>query len=289
MPSVSSAMRSRKSASYPFISRSFSSIRERLSASKLDAASLPQTAELLQQRNSMKRLPTSLSPVSLTQRMIVQVAQDVRTWLDMGITLENVGINVTAADFYSGRLSRELEAVFGQANVPLDRVAIEITETVYLSNSDEVISREISRVRAQGICVVLDDLAPGYASLTHLLTVPVDMIKIDKSFIHGMEPQNASFAIVKGASDRERSWHSRRCRRCRATCAGCPIEQHRLRAGTRLSFRTAGRSPRNQRAVLQQAQRSASLRPSAPAARTTGSPPGVSAIDTRDHMLSGTK
>ncbi|MPZ40784.1 MAG: EAL domain-containing protein [Rhizobiales bacterium] len=134
----------------------------------------------------------------LTQRIIAQVAQDVRAWAEMGITFEHVAINVTAADFHNGALARLLVAAFGKANVPLDGVAIEITESVYLGDRDEGMSQEIAALRALGICVVLDDFGTGFASLTHLLTVPIDMIKIDKSFIDGMEPQNASFAIVKG-------------------------------------------------------------------------------------------
>ena len=217
----------------------------------------------------------------LTHRMIAQVAQDVRAWLDMGISIEHVGINVTAADFHSGKLARELEAAFGGANIPLDRVAIEITETVYLGDSDEAISRQISRLRAQGISVVLDDFGTGYASLTHLLTVPVDMIKIDKSFIHGMEPQNASFAIVKGlitiANDlgipvvAEGVESPLQVSQLRSI--GCPLAQ-----GFHFA-RPAGRHEIS-RLLFQQAQRSTS--PPAPVlpAGTVGLTPPGAAIDT---------
>jgi EAL domain-containing protein (putative c-di-GMP-specific phosphodiesterase class I) len=218
----------------------------------------------------------------LTQRMIAQVAQDVRAWLDTGVLVEHVGINVTAADFHNGKLARELEAAFGKANIPLDRVAIEITETVYLGDSDEAISREISRLRAQGICVVLDDFGTGYASLTHLLTVPVDMIKIDKSFIHGMEPQNASFAIVKGlitiANDlgipvvAEGVESPLQVSQLRSI--GCPLAQgfHFARPVDRHEIR---------RLLFQQAQRSTT--PPAPvlSAGTAGS----AAIDTQDRRV----
>lgn len=134
---------------------------------------------------------------ALTERMISLVARDLRQWLDMGLPVRQVGINVTAADFHDGKLSSRIAAAFGQVNVPLNHIGIEITESVYLDNLDDPMTREIDNLRLQGVCVALDDFGTGYASLTHLLNVPVDMIKIDKSFIHGMEPHNASFVIVK--------------------------------------------------------------------------------------------
>jgi len=56
-------------------------------------------------------------------------------------------------------------------------------------------------MRAQGLRVALDDFGTGFASLTHLLTFPVDMIKIDKSFVGRLSPDDSSSAIVKGILD----------------------------------------------------------------------------------------
>jgi len=56
-------------------------------------------------------------------------------------------------------------------------------------------------MRAKGLLVALDDFGTGFASLTHLLTFPVDMIKIDKSFINRLAPGNPSSAIVRGLLD----------------------------------------------------------------------------------------
>ncbi len=134
----------------------------------------------------------------LTQRMIDLVARDAGVWCDRGVPFKQVGINVTATDFRSGKLSRRLSAAFDAAGVPLDQVVIEITESVYFGDGDEAVPREIHALRANGIRVALDDFGTGHASLTHLLTVPIDIIKIDKSFVAGMAPQNANFAIVKG-------------------------------------------------------------------------------------------
>lgn len=134
----------------------------------------------------------------LTERMMAIVAADARSWLDQGIPLQHIGINIASADFHSGTLYARLEAAFGHQNVPLKHVILEVTESVYLGQRDPIVAREIKALRAQGLRIALDDFGTGFASLTHLLTVPVDIIKIDKSFIDRLGEGDPSLAIVEG-------------------------------------------------------------------------------------------
>lgn len=135
---------------------------------------------------------------ALTARMMALVAADVRAWLDMGIPFQHVGINVSSADMQGDTLGAMLTAAFERENVPLKHVIIEVTETVYMGDGDPFIGNTVEALRAKGLRVALDDFGTGYASLTHLLTVPVDIIKIDKSFVDRLAPGNASMAIVEG-------------------------------------------------------------------------------------------
>jgi EAL domain-containing protein (putative c-di-GMP-specific phosphodiesterase class I) len=67
-----------------------------------------------------------------------------------------------------------------------------------LGHGDRIVQKAVEAMRAKGLRVALDDFGTGHASLTHLLTVPVDIIKIDKSFIDRLAPGDASEAIVEG-------------------------------------------------------------------------------------------
>ena len=134
----------------------------------------------------------------LTQRMLQRVARDIRNWLDEGLPLQHVGINLSAADFRGGGLRDRLCRIFDDSDVPLDHVILEVTESVYLGHRDHVVADEIMALRSEGLRVALDDFGTGYASLTHLLTVPIDIIKIDKSFIDRMVPGDAGIFIVEG-------------------------------------------------------------------------------------------
>ena len=134
----------------------------------------------------------------LTQCMLQQVARDMRSWLDRGLPLQHVGINLSAADFHAGRLQERICAVFADAGVPLDHVILEVTESVYLGQRDHVVADEIKLLRSCGMRVALDDFGTGFASLTHLLTVPVDIIKIDKCFVERLVPDDGAVVIVEG-------------------------------------------------------------------------------------------
>jgi diguanylate cyclase (GGDEF)-like protein len=135
---------------------------------------------------------------ALTARMMTLVAADVRAWLDMGIPFQHVGVNVSSADMHGGSLESMLAAAFGEKGVPLKHVIVEVTETVYMGDGERSIEGALDSLRAKGFRVALDDFGTGYASLTHLLTMPVDIIKIDKSFVDRLAAGNASMIIVRG-------------------------------------------------------------------------------------------
>ena len=134
----------------------------------------------------------------LTQCMLRKVATDMRRWLDRGLPLQHVGINLAAADFHAGNLLERVCMVFSEAGVPLKHVILEVTESVYLGQRDHVVADEIKSLRACGMRVALDDFGTGFASLTHLLSVPVDIIKIDRSFVERLVPGDGAAISVEG-------------------------------------------------------------------------------------------
>ncbi len=137
----------------------------------------------------------------LTQCMLEQVARDMRIWLDDDLPLQHVGVNLSAADLAGGNLNERICTVFADAGVPLKHVIVEVTESVYFGQGGFDIGDEIRRLRSSGLRVALDDFGTGFASLTHLLTVPVDIIKIDKSFTDRLRPRDPAAFIVEGVID----------------------------------------------------------------------------------------
>lgn len=137
----------------------------------------------------------------LTGAMLRHVAADIRRWLDLGIDFQHVGINVTTGDFLRGDLEQRIVSAFEQAGVPLKHVMLEVNEAVFMGGTDNKVARAVSALRQRGLLVALDDFGTGFASLTHLLTFPVDIIKIDKSFMDRLVHDKPSQVIVGAIID----------------------------------------------------------------------------------------
>jgi diguanylate cyclase (GGDEF)-like protein len=99
----------------------------------------------------------------LTQRMLLRVAHDVRAWLNKGLPIQHVGVNLSAVDFQSGDIRGRLHDVLEGAGVPLKHIIIEVTESVYLGQREHRIAQEIAALRNSGLRVALD--VPGDAGI----------------------------------------------------------------------------------------------------------------------------
>ncbi len=136
--------------------------------------------------------------LDITDRMLERIATDCGRWQAIGLPFSRIGVNLTAADFHRGGLTRRITDSFARHGLPPGTIVAEVTESVYLSQKDSVVRDEIQALREAGIKVALDDFGTGFASLTHLLTVPIDIIKIDKCFVRRLSEADAGAVITRG-------------------------------------------------------------------------------------------
>jgi diguanylate cyclase (GGDEF)-like protein len=136
----------------------------------------------------------------VTRLMLHAVATDLRQWLDAGLAIGRIAINLAPADFAHGCLVEEVRSIFADAHAPLDHLTLEITESVYLGRREVMVQRQMEALRRLGVKLALDDFGTGYASLTHLLSTPVDMLKIDKSFVDYLADEDDAdgSAVING-------------------------------------------------------------------------------------------
>lgn len=138
-------------------------------------------------------LTDSKNAFRVTDCMLDEIARAMRGWIDAGLKLRHVAINLSTIDFQRGNLEERLRAPFEAHNVPLKYLQIEVTENVFMN---EEVAAQVDLLRAQGIQVALDDFGTGYASLSHLKDFPLDYIKIDKSFVDALLTDIACDTIV---------------------------------------------------------------------------------------------
>jgi diguanylate cyclase (GGDEF)-like protein len=146
-------------------------------------------------------LDDSRNAVRLTTAILRNVTSDMARWKAAGVKVGRVGINATTADFRDGDLDRRIFEAFAAAGLPPSMATIEVTETVFLSQVAAEVSRTLHSLRSHGVKVALDDFGTGHASLANLGTLPVDIIKIDRTFVSRMSTHKISEAIVKALID----------------------------------------------------------------------------------------
>jgi diguanylate cyclase (GGDEF)-like protein len=134
---------------------------------------------------------------AISDRMIDRVIADMRGWLDRGIAFKHVAINASAAEFRRDNFAERVLDQLARAAIPTRCFQIEVTETVFLGRGAEYVHRALALLNAQGVKIALDDFGTGYASLRHLKKFPVDIIKIDRSFVRDMEVDAGDEAIVR--------------------------------------------------------------------------------------------
>ena len=120
-----------------------------------------------------------------------------REWEEQGLGSVRVAVNMSGRSIIAESFVDDVLEVLQRENVKPEHIGIEITETAFMSNMAEA-SRAISALSEQGIKIYLDDFGTGYSSLYYLHTLPIASLKIDKSFIDGINaPANASNELVK--------------------------------------------------------------------------------------------
>ncbi len=124
--------------------------------------------------------------IALGRRMQDMVFKDMRRWLDAGIDFGHVAINASAAEFRSKEFEDQILESLRTNGIPAHYLELEVTETVFLGRGAEGVEKALRTLSAEGVKIALDDFGTGYASLSHLKQFPVDIIKIDRSFVHDL-------------------------------------------------------------------------------------------------------
>lgn len=133
----------------------------------------------------------------ITSLMLAATTADMAGWQAEGLHFQHVGLNVTSADFEKGDLVQRAAKALERAGLPAQQLVIEITEQVFMGGRRDGVARTMEALRACGMPVALDDFGTGFASLTHLLDFPIDIIKIDRSFVGAIDSGARSGAIVE--------------------------------------------------------------------------------------------
>ena len=127
--------------------------------------------------------------------VIRTACEQLRRWDESGVAIDCVCVNVAAAEFTDPAYCRAVEAVCEAAGIEPQRVCLELTESVLIDDVPDALAA-FDGLKRVGVQLALDDFGTGYSSLSYLKRFPVDMVKIDQSFVAGIPAEPLDEAIV---------------------------------------------------------------------------------------------
>lgn len=129
----------------------------------------------------------------LTQWVLREALTEARAWQDAGAPLD-IAVNLSALSLQDPDFVTTVTELLGATGLPPIRLQLEITESTIMTSRSDGALQELA---ALGVRFSIDDFGTGYSSLTYLSRLPVDIIKIDKSFVTDMSGNPTNEAIVR--------------------------------------------------------------------------------------------
>ena len=136
--------------------------------------------------------------VELSQFLFEQALKQMQKWQQTGV-LDYVSINISVKHFELPDFVEKLMEIMSQYCVAPEKMLLEFTESIMLENIDEALVK-LEQLKKYGFRIAIDDFGTGYSSLNYIHQLPIDCIKIDKSFIDGIPDNRKTQAIIQAVS-----------------------------------------------------------------------------------------
>lgn len=124
-----------------------------------------------------------------------QACQHWRHWCNQGIAPRRIAVNVSQRQFALSDLLDSVTHALESSQMPAHALELELTESCMLEGTSPVVDT-LQKLRQIGVRIAMDDLGTGYSSLGALTSLPIDTLKIDRSFVNGIESDTQNSKVV---------------------------------------------------------------------------------------------
>ncbi|GGL96836.1 motility regulator [Pseudomonas asuensis] len=137
--------------------------------------------------------PVDFIPVLEETGLIIQVGdwvikeacRQLRVWHDNKVRIPKVSVNLSARQFADNHLGEHIAKILQEVGLPPACLELELTESILMQNVDDALNT-LRSLKELGVCISVDDFGTGYSSLNYLKQLPIDILKIDRSFVDGL-------------------------------------------------------------------------------------------------------
>ena len=122
--------------------------------------------------------------IPITRLLLQEACADLKSWQDQIQDLQKLtmNINISSKHFLLASLLDDIKDILNVTGLPPEHLKLEITETALMEDVEETV-RHVNRLRDYGLQIVIDDFGTGYSSLSYLQRLPIDTLKVDRSFV----------------------------------------------------------------------------------------------------------
>jgi diguanylate cyclase (GGDEF)-like protein/PAS domain S-box-containing protein len=125
-----------------------------------------------------------------------EATRQMRLWQQQDLQLEQIAVNLSASDLRGPQLQQTIRGALLAAGLEAKHLEVEITESVLMSNPEESIA-VLQQLRSMGLLIAVDDFGSGYSSMNYLRRLPIDKLKIDRTFIKELTARADDASIVQ--------------------------------------------------------------------------------------------
>ncbi len=137
--------------------------------------------------------PVEFIPVLEELGLVVQVGDwalaeacaQMNRWQAAGMSIPKISVNLSARQFADGQLGLRISRILQEHQLPPTALEVELTESILMRDVGETL-QILAGLKRLGLCIAVDDFGTGYSSLNYLKQFPIDVLKIDRSFVDGL-------------------------------------------------------------------------------------------------------
>ena len=123
--------------------------------------------------------------VQVGEWVLEEACQQIKAWHEEKIRIPKVSVNLSARQFAEGDLTARIAAILRRTRVPAACLEVELTESILMRDVESAM-QTLRELKQLGLCIAVDDFGTGYSSLNYLKQFPIDVLKIDRSFVDGL-------------------------------------------------------------------------------------------------------